>query len=399
MIIDQQSHDASMSVDISDPPLQELDVRLRNYRGLMERCGVEVAILTTPESIYYISGYQTRAITASQFLIVSRSDIILIIRRIDEGNYLRIIGTTSITDVICIDDEDLSESSTIAANTAKRVSESNKPFGVEPNGAFTSWNQFERLRSALGRDTVDVGSELDALRLTKSDWELRCHREAARITVATMRKAVTLARPGVRDSELAAETASALVNGGSEWVATWPIVQCGANTGRPHSSWRHEPAEVSQPINLEFSAAIKRYHSPLYRSVITNPTIDQTRLAEGISAAHTAGLQAVEPGATADRPYEAELAVLRQYGLDAYLVARVGYSVGISFAPNWVQRGSIDFMRGATTVLQPGMVFHMVTILLRANEFGIAHSSTVLVTPNGREVLTDDGVLGPILKS
>ena len=43
------------------------------------------------------------------------------------------------------------------------------------------------------------------------------------------------------------------------------------------------------------------------------------------------------------------------------------------------------------------MVFHMVTMLMRPSELGVAHSSSVVVTERGCEVLTKDGLKGPVL--
>ena len=93
----------------------------------------------------------------------------------------------------------------MAAGIAMKLCRNRSAVGVEPDGSFTSWRQFETLRAALTTGIVDVGTDLDQMRLRKSEWELSCHRAAARITVSAMDRAVEAVRPGALDSEVAAE--------------------------------------------------------------------------------------------------------------------------------------------------------------------------------------------------
>jgi Xaa-Pro dipeptidase len=81
------------------------------------------------------------------------------------------------------------------------------------------------------------------------------------------------------------------------------------------------------------------------------------------------------------------------------LVGRLAYSVGIAFPPNWMQRMGVDVLPGSQRVLQAGMVFHWLMILVRLNEINIATSSTIVVTENGYEDLTPGMDRGPVLIS
>jgi len=379
---------------------EELDARLKVARSEMAAIDAKVAIFTTPENIYYLSGYQTRAITSSQALIVSvDGDVILMTRRIDEGNYLRLQDRSPITRLVTFTDDKLADAVTMIGETARDRLRGGRVIGVEKDGAFMAPRQYEALLASLGdAKAVDVGGSIDRLRRIKSPLELEYHRAAAGSTMAAMSRAIEVTRNGALDSDIAAEVASALIRSGSEWIATWPIILTGAQTGRSHSSWQRDEVRAGEPTNLEFAAAVQRYHTPLYRTVINAPTREQIRLAEAVSKAHHAGVAAMRPGAVAQDIYFVEQAVLEEHGVADLLAARVGYSVGIAFAPNWTQRNGVDLIHGNRTELRPGMVFHMVTMLMRANVFGIAHSSSVAMTETGREILTNDGVDGPILR-
>ena len=378
----------------------ELEGRGAAVRAAMRERGVAVSIFTTPENIHYVGGYHTRAITASQALIVSEdTDIVLVTRQMDAGNYLRIRDRSPITRHLTFTDDQMQDSMQIIAATARDLMKRQDGVGTEPDGSFMSPRQYDLLRASLGdTEIVNIGAVVDTLRHVKSPFEVECHRRAGRMTVTAMNHAVAEVKAGVTDSAIAAEVASSLIRAGSEWVATWPIIFTGHETGRAHSSWQNEAIRPGMPTALEFSAARQRYHSPLFRTVIIAPTQEQIHLSEAVAKAHEAGLRTMRAGVTAEDVYLAEREVVASYGAVELMSGRVGYAVGISFAPNWVQRNGIDLMKGNRTVLQPGMVFHVATMLMRANEFGIAHSATVVVTEDGNEVLTEDGVTGPILR-
>lgn len=181
-------------------------------------------------------------------------------------------------------------------------------------------------------------------------------------------------------------------------AATWPIILSGAQTGRAHSSWQGDSIAAGTPTTLEFSAARHRYHSPLYRTVNYAANEEQRRLSEAVATAHKAQLAQMRPGVWACDVWEAQRAAMERFDIVQPSKGRAAYTVGIGFPPNWVQHNAIDLMRGNTAELRPGMVFHVISSVGQKNVFCIAHSATVSITEDGHEVLTVDGLDGPLLK-
>jgi len=58
--------------------------------------------------------------------------------------------------------------------------------------------------------------------------------------------------------------------------------------------------------------------------------------------------------------------------------------MGIGFPPIAGEGQTADFREGASWVLEPGMVFHMLSVM----RVGLVISDTVLITPDGHERLT-----------
>ena len=66
---------------------------------------------------------------------------------------------------------------------------------------------------------------------------------------------------------------------------------------------------------------------------------------------------------------------------------RLGYSVGISFAPDWGEGAILSLNEGVKTLLQPGMAFHLPPALRIYGRFTVGVSETIVVTETGYRAL------------
>ncbi len=133
------------------------------------------------------------------------------------------------------------------------------------------------------------------------------------------------------------------------------------------------------------------------RAIIYGPTDEQRRIAETVRLANHAAIDAMAPGAHAGTAFDAARKVADESAFGDILSGRSGYTTGIGISPSWVQRMSLNIVPGNETVLKPGMVFHVCTVLQRPNVFGVGESSTVVITEDGVENLTSEMEVGPFL--
>lgn len=97
----------------------------------------------------------------------------------------------------------------------------------------------------------------------------------------------------------------------------------------------------------------------------------------------------IRPGIPADEVYQAWQRTVDRAGLSHYRRHHCGYSVGIGFPPSWVGSGvPVGLRAGSKLELQSGMVFHVLSWLLRTGQGDSFLSNTVVVTDHGAEVLT-----------
>lgn len=376
---------------------EEYGRRIQRVRESMARQRLDLLVLNSPENIYYLTGYETQGIVAHQFLAVPVGrPLLFTTRHVDIGNLLAILEGNPISDYATYSDTD--DPIEVFVGFLRRHGVGRGRIGVEKGNWYLLVEHYERLKEILDQaELVDASRLVEEVRLEKSAAELEYHRQAGAISVKAMQAALKAIRPGATDTRVAAVTLSSLINAGSEWIANWPYVKVGRQSGRAHSTWRNRRIQRGEPISVELAGVVRRYHRPLYRTVIFSPSEEQRRLAETLRAANRAGIDSVRAGVTAGEIYEAVRSVVADRGFAEFLMSRTAYSVGIGFPPKWTQPLGVNIVPSSRTVLKSGMVFHFVPYLLRLNEFGMGQSSTIAVTDQGCEDFTLGIEPGPIL--
>ncbi len=371
--------------------------RLDQTRTAMARENLDLLILSAPESVYYLSGYQTRGISGHTYLAVpAEGPPVFSTRGTDLGNLFLIQDLTPIDDYIGFEDHDEPLQAFVDLVHKNRIKTDR--IGVEKGAYFLTVQSYEALAAAFECASFrDASRIVEELRLIKSPEEIACHREAGRIIVEAIRAGIKAVQPGRTDGSIVAAVAGALVEAESEYVATWPSIRTGAHSGRSHASWQNVRIETAQATTIETAGVVQRYHTPLYRAVIYGPTDEQRRICETVRLANHAAIDAIVPGVQAKTVYEAARKVADESGFGSIFCGRTGYTTGIGISPSWVQRMSINLVPGNETVLEPGMVFHVCTVLQQPNVFGVGESSTVVITEDGVENLTKDMEDGPFL--
>ena len=157
----------------------------------------------------------------------------------------------------------------------RRNKNSTDRIGVEKGAYFLTVQSYEAPIAAFeGAVFIDVSRIFEQLRLIKSPEKISCHREAGRIIVEATRAGIEAVRPARTDGSVVTAVTGTLVEAGSEWVATWPTVRTGAQSGRSHASWQNIPVETGQATNIESAGVVQRYHTPLRRAAIYCPTAE-----------------------------------------------------------------------------------------------------------------------------
>jgi Xaa-Pro dipeptidase len=177
----------------------------------------------------------------------------------------------------------------------------------------------------------------------------------------------------------------AVFRGGGDDPANDYIIGSGAGAlmCRYFSGRRH--LDRDDQLTLEFAAAYRHYHACLMRTFVIGradprPLAMSAACAESLHAAEAA----LRPGAPLQEVFQAHAKVLDARGFREARLNACGYSLGTTFAPNWMDWPML--YDGQTVEARPGMVFFIHIIVFDASQ-GLAMTlgRTSLVTVAGSE--------------
>ena len=347
---------------------KEYRQRLDRVRANMADQGIDVLLVTSPASLNYVTGYDTASHYAAQYLIlVGDGRVLMVVRALDQP---AIEETTWLcSDRIRAYGEDYVDSYGFSSTRRHPVDFllqvlrgeglTKVRFGLEMNDHYCTATDFTLLSAALPdcsfKDTTQL---IPRLFLIKSPAEIEYMREAAALAEHGMRTAINAVRVGAREFEVAAEVLATLVGLGGSPPSAFPMFQ---TTSACHVPWTDRRITSGTAVAIELAGCRRRYHCPMCRTVILSGNDARTQEAAKASAsAQVAGLEEIL--ATIRPGIKAEDVAFKADEINPGHSSRVGYAVGLAFAPKWGEH-TASFKRGDQTVLQPNMTFHAIQTL------------------------------------
>ena len=232
----------------------------------------------------------------------------------------------------------------------------------------------------------------------KSESEIELIRESARWCARAHRLLQDYSRVGATEaeaslragSEATLEMLKTLGDGYGRQQASSDGVSAGyrGQIGL-RSAWAHAVAhniefQAGDVLVTETSAPIWGYNAELERAMIIGaPTDEARRLFDHTVAAQQAAFAALRPGVTCADVDGAVMRYFEEHDLLPYWRQHTGHAIGL-------RNHEAPFLDlGDFTVIDVGMVFTIEPGLYSDAIGGFRHSDTVVVTPDGIDILTD----------
>jgi Xaa-Pro dipeptidase len=370
----------------------EYDTRTAMARDLLAKAGIDVLVVTGPENIFYLTGQQTPGYYTFQALVLPVDGApVFVIRQLE---YFNFVANTFIPDAEVYQDGDAPVDFLI--DLIKKRGLASRRIAIDKRGWFLPISVYEALQEKLGT-IYDGAGVIERLRAVKSAAEIEKLTAAAGYVDAGMRAGMAALKVGASENDLVAAMMGEAIAAGSEYMGMEPLVSVGPRTGVPHGTWRRRRIEPNEPAFLEMAGCHDRYHAALMRSawigVIPKEAEDMEKVCQ---EALQAALDAIRPGATCEAPHVACQKIIDRAGYTENFRKRTGYSVGISFAPDWGEGAILSLYMGVRTELRPGMAFHIPPALRIYGKFTVGVSETIVVTDTGYRTL--GSVARPMLK-
>lgn len=224
---------------------------------------------------------------------------------------------------------------------------------------------------------------VDPLRMVKSEQEIAAIRQAVATNSAAFAEALKLVRPGMTETELAAELEYRMRRHGAEGPSFDTIVASGTRAALPHARPGAQPVLADRLLLIDMGATRGGYTSDMTRTVfLGTPGAFWKRAYRAVLEAQLAGIAAIRPGVAAAAPDRAARQVLAKHGLDKEFTHSTGHGLGLEIhePPRLGRREKQKLRPGMVVTVEPGVYLE--------GKGGIRIEDTVLVTETGCEILT-----------
>lgn len=362
----------------------EYDARIKSARLSMAERGIDALVVTGPENIFYLSGQQTPGYYTFQCMIVPLDDDpVFLLRQLELQNFRR---NSFVTNVELYPDN--AQPAEALVGQLGKLGLVGRRVAIEKRGWFLPIAFYERLTERLGK-VEDGSGVIEALRRIKSPSELAMIETAAKYTEAGMQGGLGAIHAGATENTVVAAMLAASIAAGSEYLGMEPLVSSGPRSGIPHATWRRRRIENGDPIFLEMASSHNRYHAALLRTAwVGKPPQAAVDMMAVCREALEAALGTMRPGVTFEAVHDAAQAVIDRQGMTDRYRKRTGYSLGISFAPDWGEWMVASLFTGEREMLRAGMVFHLPMALREYGVYTVGGSETVVVTESGCRTLS-----------
>ena len=370
--------------------VEEHKARVAAVRADIGAAGLAGVCVTEPEDVYYLTGLNHQGYFAFTTLVLPLTGVPVIVARQMEAT------TLSVQVPWCrhngYQDHEDPAAAVVAAIEAVLPASTATRFGVNKAGMWLPIGVWERVTDGLPQVTWEDTSDLIARhRAVKSDAELASVRRAAAISSAAMLAGLDAVRVGVNAREIAAAVYRTMIGHGGDYPGMAPFIRFRDALLQEHVTWPDREVVRGDSVFFELSASVARYHAPLTRMAYVGEPPNGTEVAGRIAAdALDAVTAALVPGARACDVYAAWQDVVNSgLGHDRYRRHHCGYQVGIGFPPSWVGGPAVVGLRSDSRWrVRAGMTFHVLSWLLGQEPADYVLSDTVLVTPEGGQLLT-----------
>jgi Xaa-Pro aminopeptidase len=229
----------------------------------------------------------------------------------------------------------------------------------------------------------NASSLVERARMVKDEDELAVIGSAVHLGAKLFDRALVVIRPGVKESDVAAEMEYAARRAGAEEMSFSTIIASGERSALPHGRASEKPIKAGGFVVCDFGVILGGYCSDQTRTVWVGSVSEDARVAyEAVLEAQLAAIAAVRPGVSVGEVDGAARKVLRKRGLGRHFTHSTGHGVGLEIheAPR--------LAAGQKAVLQPGMVITIEPGVYFPGKWGVRIEDMVTVTARGCDVLT-----------
>jgi Xaa-Pro dipeptidase len=180
-----------------------------------------------------------------------------------------------------------------------------------------------------------------------------------------------------------------IFSGGGDYPGNEFIIGSGADALLCRYKSGRRKLEAQDQLTIEWAAAYRHYHAAMMRTIpIGQATELHTKMHAVDLEAMEACKQALKPGHPIGEVFDAYARVCDKAGMKEHRMNATGYSMGTTFAPNWMDWPM--FYHDNPVIAAPNMVFFLHMLLMDSQtNHAMCFGHSVVVTESGCESLSN----------
>lgn len=255
-----------------------------------------------------------------------------------------------------------------------------KRLAFEPDIDFSTYRKLSY--SISGIELIPVENLVDSLRAIKDEEEINSIRKAAEIADLAFMHLKTLIKPGIKEQDLVAEFDYFVRKRGAK-TSFEPIILYGETSSLPHGSSSSREVKSNGILLIDYGAMYNGYCSDATRTFyLGKPSKEYTRLYNVVLKAQEEAESAIKPGITAGEIDRIAREVINKEGFGDKFIHSTGHGVGLEIHeyPRLSEGNNVTLEKGMVITVEPGIYIK--------GFGGIRIEDLILVTDNGREIIT-----------
>lgn len=367
--------------------------RLDRLRRAMSEAGMDVVLLSRPESMCWLHGYTARwyrhggppewPALATSVVRADRDEII----HFDFGGEEELLCATSVCrDVRIYPGEAVDGSLAFLVRELALAGWLEGVIGRERRGLPPDQRTGEAIEEAIvaaGCKIEDATALIDRLLHLKSPAEVERIEAAGRVLDIGLRAAVEVIAPGVTELEVWGEMMLAMAKAGGQPAAVHELVASGP-VFLPHAISGRRALRRDEIVYLDPCGVVDRYHANAARAVwIGDPPDALAELYHRAAGGFRIFCDQARPGRRVDDVGKAMKAWSEDCGISGIPSWCGGYDLGLAFPPDWVGPWKFDFDEAA-----PGKVFEAGMVTNLECLFETLLVDTIIYAEDGTRVLS-----------
>lgn len=356
----------------------------------LSKNNADLAIFTSPASIFYLIGYDADPHErVMMYLVPKDGKPFLFVPDLEVNRAKNTLGDMAIYGYG--DNEAPYE---LIVQHIKEHASGVKTVGVE----FThmTYGAYEGLKNSLPFDVVaDCSQYMDKARLNKNDDEVQKLNESGQLADEMVRFARSQLRVGITEKEVVRLTEEHMRELGVQAFSFPMMALFGDHAADPHGENSDRALKDNEWVLMDLGVMCKGYASDMTRmtffSTEDNPQVVDRDLYDLVKKAHDKAVQAAKIGMTCHELDKIARDVIEEAGYGEYFIHRLGHGIGQSC------HEFPSVVAGNDMPLEEGMCFSIEPGIYMPNRFGARVEDCGVLTKDGYKPFTHSSYASDLL--